>query len=791
MATSTLRAKLRGGTLAKVSDEELQQLSGRAGLDAPPTSPLGAKTLGVGADSAKMAGTPAQRTSALRIGIQNSPDGEAPTNLQDVQRTQQTRSTETAAEKTQKERGGRLAEVEDLGERVQGLASQISQTVAGSDIQNQLALGTESDPSLAEDLALLQSNPADMNNLTAINNKMGRFSTEDMLSAEEILSNYQGIQEQIQGIAGERFAQQSASVKDLDLPALGFQNIEEMADLLGVPVEQLSGMSIDDLINHTQAAVEDEFSRSEDLRAIVSDPSRGPAERAEARKVLKEMGAVGVKGVETELDSIADQIENADTVTFAGEEIPIGNMLNDEYVSGVIANYLLAPEGDPGREALEKSDPELAEWIQNNQESLQGVVENIDQGIRNFASLQEENRRIAQSDVGDIEDSAMEALFEDWGQIRGSRYVSPPALEAVKSPNLGKQERADIVASLNEVAQGGEPDQVRQLATLDSNQLKQVGASRRSSAEWEHTNKEFRVQRDVRRAKNPDELAAAVSDGEYKTIGELQNAMREAALRDSSGLFESSSPLGSIGVDIQPGTNVNNFQSWIQQTADLARTSTLASRLGNNQRIPDTSKVSTFNQQPNDLYSSLAPGAMDDGKIDLDDIPDKTILNSANLKTLLEKGGIAPGTGGDFINAAIDADPSANIGISEMRANLNRLPKDGVAVRHEAHGHVLRAQKELEAIPVDDIVAREAKKREMKEADKIYRSAVINTEEQVLKSFLNPKEKKDYETLQNRSLFGPPEMREDAKRQMREFLTRRAQGTVKGVREKQSVGETI
>jgi hypothetical protein len=531
-----------GGQLQQVSDEELTGLSAKMGRTQPPTQPLEAGVIGGSPDQAKMAGTPAQSTNALRIGIQ----GEE--RLQDRMRRGQVRRDATAQEQAQMERGGRVGRLAGLEERVEQQTRQMVSDVAAQEAQTEAAI-RETIEGLPEDqqqgaqdaIAAFRDNPTDPQVALALNQALGRTQVGQQLATEELSNLFLTPEEQVAKGTGDAF-QDNVSVSDLDVSQLGYTDVSELGDLLGISPEELAGMNVRQLIEETQAQIEEEHTRSEDLRAAAANPNLGPAERAEARKQLREMGAVGIKAAETEMDQLAQDIEDDNTVTFAGEEMTISDMLDDEYLSGLAAKYVTAAEDDEFREQLAESEPELAEWLDKNKESLAGAVGELETGVTEFADLQFRNQEIANPVVGEkLDDDIMGAIFDDWGALKGEEYnlKETPVLDILNDEDYDrKHHQAQAYEALKTMSEYDDA-LVKEMSTLSEKELRQSGAlgtKRGPDKQWKNYTDYLEQHQDMMQMdpRDKEDVAYAISGRDW---GATKNISKQTSMMDRSGLF--------------------------------------------------------------------------------------------------------------------------------------------------------------------------------------------------------------------------------------------------------------
>lgn len=533
-----------GGRLQRTTGEELQQLSQAAERPAPPTTPMEAGVLGGNKDQAKMVGTKQQKASALRLGIQGQQS------LQDRLRTQQVRRQATGAEEQAMERGERVEQLGGLQGRVQALTEQMTQQAAGQQVDPILALRQEQLEQLEPEqqqqveqlLGQLQQNPSDPNLILQLNQTLGLEDVDNMITPERLQEYFQDVEGQVGTRTAEAF-QDQVTVEDLNVEELGFEGVDEVAALLGMTPEEARGLTARQLIEEAEAQIQEEFTQTEALRQRAQDPRLGPAERAEARRQLREMGAVGIRAAETDVDRVAQQIADADTIQFGGEDVRISEMLDDEYLSGLAARYLTADAEDPFRKRLEQEEPELTEWLSENQAVLQESVQEMDEGVADFAEIQYENQRLADTAIGeDLSDDIMSQLFPDWGKLRANTYSEagevPAVVQILNEEGPGTEEQANLyqaVTDLHDVS----PALTQEIGTLTEAELDQLGATQGRDSTKFSTVKQYTS--DVKRLREadpdqPDSVATAIM-GKGTSWDEFQQSLRDSIAVSRSGLF--------------------------------------------------------------------------------------------------------------------------------------------------------------------------------------------------------------------------------------------------------------
>lgn len=600
-----LRKYKLGTGMAQSSSEELQNLSGQAERPIAPSNPLESSVIGASPDVAKMAGTPAQKTSALRVAIQQSK------NLGDVNRTAQNRQQLTGAEQEAQQKGQTAKNLSGLNSRVQALTGSMLQTAqSGTTAQMTVdptklqAFAPEAQTEAQGLLQKLGTNQASNQDILRLNQLMGKTSIADQLNADQLKSNFLSAGT----AAGQSLAQATAdqiSVNDIDPTTLGFADMNELASTLGIPPEELAGLSLKDLQDQSQKLFQEEFDKVNTLEARANDINLGPAERAEARKELKDAGATGVRQSEAGIDKLADQVANADTVNFAGSDMKVQDVLSDEYLSGLAAHYVDSDPNDPFREELKASEPELAKWLDDNQEVLKQATADLDADVKTFSDLQFQNQKLKSSpDLPDMDDGLMKAILPDWGELRADVYNidEVPALKLMQDSSIPQVQRANVRNSFDQFNQAA-PQLVGQLARLSPQQLDQLGAmSGSGNTKWQAVTSYLKDVSNVNgvTAEQPDTIGSFFL-GAGKGFNDLMQTSKAVQSRARSGLF-GNSPINDEMTNVLQTGDPAQIDQYLkgkfaqpQNIADLVNTTpTSASQSGQ--------LANTYAQQTNELY---------------------------------------------------------------------------------------------------------------------------------------------------------------------------------------------
>lgn len=523
MASLADTIKLNSGNLAQSSSEELAALSGRS---AAPSSPMETGVIGGNPDQAKMAKTPNQQTSAIRQAIQGTND------LNTAQRQKQVSGQASEGQQSQLDKANQLKGLNSLESRVSNLTNQL---IAENSQTGQVA-GLTADSTDAETKALLdriKTNPADTAAILALNKKLGKSDANSMLTADQILSQFGDTESLIAKQVGDNVGQALTAGK-LPIQDMGFNSPAELAGALGIDEQALTGMSIPDLIKQINQVVQTEFQTTSALQSKANDLRLGAAERAEARKQLRDMGAIGVTSAESDIDKLADQIADADQVEFMGKKVAVGDLLGNEYMSGVVANYLDGLDdttGIPNSEfskELEKTQPELVSFIKKNKTALDAAKSQISSSVKALADQQVKNQAIGTSSTGEkLSDDIMKKMFPDWGSMRDAPYDTSkyPLLSILKDPNTTGAQANSLVKFANETSTKW-PEMVNELSSMSRSQLAALGALGDTNAYNKFASAMDEASK-IRSMKNPDDMAVLLGVNSLDDLKQLRTNLMQ------------------------------------------------------------------------------------------------------------------------------------------------------------------------------------------------------------------------------------------------------------------------
>jgi uncharacterized protein YerC len=699
--SSRLRNILRTGS-GQLAETSLEELSNQAGRDIAPKQPLESSVIGGNPHQAKMAGSKAQKDSALRQSLSE------PQRLSTALRRQDVRRDTTTDEQGRLERGQRLEQLGSLEGRVEELANQaLDQSNADADVE--LGINSES----PEEVALLErirANPQDTSTIAEFNRLKGRTQANNILSAEEILQQFDKTTGIGDALAGS--VQDSIQAGALNFEDMGFSSPNEVAELLGVNPEQLGQFSVQELIDSVNSQIEQEFTEVNDLQNQANDPFLGAAERAEARKRLREAGAVGVRSAESDIDKMADEIADANTVEFMGEELQIEELLDNDYISGLAANYF----DDPNfAEQLREEEPGLVTFITKHENLLKDAATEVGEGVKEFAKLQQENLNVGKVAGGQrLSEDVMKSIFPDYGEITDQKYNknSSPLLTYLSDPRTTSGAQIETVQNINNITKT-RPELASDIATLNKQQLESLGFTGRNPQALEDVQAYYDTydtyqrtggnlsENDILSSINPDQSPE-------QTRSQLEEAMKKV----SSGLFSGELPISRDSI-----TNSTDYSKLlINLRNNYSNKKGLADLAGGG--IPDSfatlnNNLSSINGQKNKAYELLKDNLEDGPVLTSEDVKDlrqrlnfddletvlsetkdsKTLTKESKERTALQRMAVAkfikePNGLDEVVNRSTDGFSSFKEALDSARVDIGTMEESGVEGRGTMLSHL-------------------------------------------------------------------------------------------------------
>lgn len=610
---------------------QLQQAAQGQGMPAPPTSQAVAGAMGINQHALKMVGSPAQVQASQQQSLSGAQPNAQRQNTQgqdtlsQASATQQQNSQATGQEQGLQQKSQSLQSLGGLGDRVEDLiqsqaasSANTSLTATQLNSSGQQAANTNSSaapatttpagtltglPTDPTQLANLQtaasqylSDPTNMQALLAINTALGRDPSTVVSPAEieQLFPNLSGTGA-ASSIAQAGQSQFGSTLTTQDLITkgnLGY-DLPTLSGLLNVPQDQLATMTVPQLQQAIASEQQAEFTRSQQSDTQAQSLQLGAAQRQSARQQGEQLSASGVRASEADMQKLTTSIQNADQVQFGGQQYSVEDLLGDGKISGIISDYMNAAPETSIRTDLEKTEPGLVQFIQNNQNVLQQAVQQMQTGATQFGTIQTQNAALSQVQPNlSIPDSVMQAAIPNWGKLSATAVDpnSVPLLAYTKSLDPTQQQNA--VAAMTSLGQ--DPAVAQQLAGLSRDQLQklELGLGTNSPEIQAFTQNQALVKQIQSTSPNdPDDVINLFTGGGFKDQASLQKAQA------------TNSQLAALGVPVPDNSQFDlTPQQMLDQVQKGTSSATLQDILNGNVK---TYQAPTF--QPYSPDASLPP----------------------------------------------------------------------------------------------------------------------------------------------------------------------------------------
>jgi hypothetical protein len=384
--------KSANGFFTEETPQSITQSSVDQGLGTPET-PKGAAAAGGTPQQAAQTGTPNQTQNA-----QSQPSK----TLEQTKRYDKKPQDTTNQQQSAREAADTLSTLGPVRANVQSLIQSRMQTITGTDTLPKLAASLQLNTTAIEQLpadqqaavttamqAYLES-PSETT-ANAVYNLLGPEALENQGIRNFIQGDEATIQQVTQGALGDAVTLGALSAEG------GLEtDLQSIADALGVSIEQVQTMTLQQLDASIDAVEANELNQVEQIRAQLNDLALPPQVRQDLLKQLGQLSAAGITGAEAGIDRLDAQIQAADTVSIGGVDMSLEDALSDKGISATIAKAVQDPDylddliDLPGYEGL-------ASWIEENKESLETLVGEIEDTTGDFVTLQYEYEDIKNS----------------------------------------------------------------------------------------------------------------------------------------------------------------------------------------------------------------------------------------------------------------------------------------------------------------------------------------------------------------------------------------------------------
>lgn len=462
---STGKRMVRTST-GQLVEESIPQTELAAGQGtAPAITPGGAAMQGASPDVAKMAGTPNQLSNAVRQSL----DGQ--TTLQKHTADKQPRTQMTPEEEARKVKQQQIQQqLGATGSRVQDMVAKQEQNLAtatatGMKLPAGIIPKEGVDPAVAGAAwaAVINAAPGTKAQTDAVIALRGMLPPDvDTVALNTAIEKAKDEQSKKDtGAAAADTVVDTIKVKDV-LTDLG-TTAEDLADTLGITVDQVNNMDI----NQLNTMVNSLAQGTGQIDAAAVNDNLSAAERGALRDAAKDASATGMAASDQQLLDLGTELESADIVTFLGKSGTLKDLLSDKEITDRIDAMMV----DGSWEKLPDTDP-LKQFIIKYKEALTTTGNTAIAGVTEVQKIQDDNVASVKFGETTLDPAVVQALTGiDMGSLQNTRIDpnSNPVLAALKgitNPVIANT----IAQQINQ-----NPEMIKELAALSKEQVDALG----------------------------------------------------------------------------------------------------------------------------------------------------------------------------------------------------------------------------------------------------------------------------------------------------------------------------
>jgi hypothetical protein len=467
-----------------------------------PTSQTVAAGLGATSQEVAMTGTQAQVQSTIADRLEQAPMVDSTQaqqqQLRRIERLQPQQRDATVEETLEAEMQEKLAGLGNIGQSIKNtiesnIAAISEQAVGQIDINESYLANTlgVSGPLLE---AAKQDQFSDYNKVKGI---LSEYYTKGDVSEEAALAALANFSDVIKNAdakkliglttdliaknTGQTVAENimdSVTIADLDLTELGFADINTLAETLEMNPEDLAELTTDQFTDLIEAKQQSEFSKVEGLKAQLVAAPLGSLQREILLKELRDLGHIGLTGVEAEFAETVEDINLGQFIKIGEERVKVSDFLADENLSKSVMDYINETDPVKKEEILSSEEfPELTTWINSNAQALATMSTTLDDTQEVFDKANEAYKasnivKVNDTESVDLSDSVMKsALGDKWPpekaitsaelQTIQSTFNASTIGQILNDKNIDSSTTKDLLAKFNNAS-------VEQLDVLDN-----------------------------------------------------------------------------------------------------------------------------------------------------------------------------------------------------------------------------------------------------------------------------------------------------------------------------------
>lgn len=267
--------------------------------------------------------------------------------------------------------------------------------------------------------------------------------------------------------------------------------------MLGVTPQQVQGMSLDQFRTMVADKQQESSQQVAGLQAKLQDPNLSPNDRVAIQQQLASLQGVGAQTSAAANSAQAAEKRTDQTIDIGGTSYTADQLMSDDHFSQLIDNYLNSQPGDAIRSDLQKQMPELAQFIDANQQALQAAAGTLKDAANTVGTTQRANQNTLnsiQQQLGGASSAGSQQLSQLMSQIYpdtfgpNAKFTSTPidlsksgVLQLLAGGQLGADSSGgnvaqNLVSDLSSMAQS-DPSGVQKLLQMSPADLQKTGLS--------------------------------------------------------------------------------------------------------------------------------------------------------------------------------------------------------------------------------------------------------------------------------------------------------------------------
>lgn len=550
--------------MAKVADlieqnqkklKTTQQLAGEAGLPLAPITAVGTGTLGGTPQQQAMAGTPAQKKSVLESVAKTArPGGETQLEQAQTLRAPAAETTQDIAAKSKVQQlvqstgtfGAKVSELVDRALTAMTAPAQptaatpttttpTATTTAPITLETVLDTIPETNRATVDDLlkrvaaASDTTSPSRNELLAQLNAAMGKTPGQP-LDAEAVAKLYASATETVVKQTGEKFRAAAmgtdAKLTLSDFEALG-TSVDEVASLLGITPEEAGNLSVTDFQNKLAGLDVGTKEVQATTAGMAGTSLLSTAERQALRGVLTQLEERGLAGADVQYASLLKDIDAGTQVSVGGTKYGIDELLADGAFSKIAEQYFANPN-DPWAKQLAEAEPELVQYLTNNRDTLQRLINETKTATTAFGGLQTSRAKLFEGLSPELVKSLTGTDLSQFATSAVDINSLPAAVQELSKLPAGQ--RTTYANNLTALSDVMGPDYVKGLKPETLAAMKLTDANG-PGAQWLTTVKNTKASLNSR---NPEEVLDAITDGTMD-LDDVDAQLSEDTLRQVFG----------------------------------------------------------------------------------------------------------------------------------------------------------------------------------------------------------------------------------------------------------------